>query len=451
MWRKRYEGRVGDLRKALDWCFGENGDPAMGIDLAIAAVRFWNEQSPVFEQLFQVGRALDRCMAIKGSELRQARLAESRGYTMTLARKPRLETEATWNTALNCAELSGDAGRLLSVMLGKAVFLIYCGRNAECMKSLDRFLTLARNEGDRGSLHDGERLATLANMHLGNLLQVRVALKRLAEDLAHGVPPSRTVRYQNERTVSINSRLAFLTWLTGDRERGLAMTEEVIFHLQTFDQPRAQSYVLAIVALPLALWSGQMPLLKRYLAILTKNLERENITLWEPAHRFFSAYVRHSEGDTQAIAVMRSAIKALIDDEILMRTPMYQGVLAEALLGIGKTIDAENALREAENLQVQTQEAWCLPELLRIKARILRQLGQHRAAHDVIAEARMRAELSGARSFEGRILEDMLRMAVADGDLAAASELRNELGDITDSDYAIRDSAPEIASVLSPL
>ncbi|NEJ11135.1 transcriptional regulator, partial [Rhizobium leguminosarum] len=94
VWRKRYTSRVGDLRKALDWCFGANGDPSLGIDVTIAALRFWNEQSSIFEQLFQVGRALDRCASIAGAEPRQARLSESRAYTMTLARKPRMETDA---------------------------------------------------------------------------------------------------------------------------------------------------------------------------------------------------------------------------------------------------------------------------------------------------------------------------------------------------------------------
>ena len=443
VWRKRYESRVGDLRKALDWCFGANGDPSLGIDLAIAALRFWNEQSSVFEQLFQVGRALDRCAAVQGSELRQARLAESRGYAMTLARKPRPETDAAWNIALNLAELSGNAGRLLSIILGKAVFLIYCGRHVECMKLLDRFMTLAKNEGDQGSLHDGERLATLASMHLGDLLAARSALERLAEDLVHGVAPSRTVRYKNERSVSIRSRLAFLMWLTGHRRQGLEMTEEVVINLQSTDQPRAQSYVLAVVALPLALWSGQIPLMKRYVALLAKNIERDSINLWEPAHRFYSAFVRYSEGEHHATDIMQSAIDDLTVDEILMRTSMYQGVLAEALLDVGKTSDAEQALKAAEALQVETQEVWYLAELLRIKARILEGRGQHGAAHDVLAEARMRADLAGARSFEARILEDMVQMAIADQDHEAASALRSSLADMMDNGDVSRRGATE--------
>jgi predicted ATPase/DNA-binding winged helix-turn-helix (wHTH) protein len=432
VWRKRYTSRVGDLRKALDWCFGANGDPSLGIDLTIAALRFWNEQSSIFEQSFQVGRALDGCGAIAGSELRQARLAESRGYAMTLARKPRLETDRAWSTALDFAERSGDTGRLLSVMFGKAVFLIFSGRHVECIKLLSRFMALATEEGDQGSLHDGERLAAQANLQLGNLVPVRDALERIADDLANGLVPSRITRYQKERYVGTHSALAFSTWLTGRRMRGLAMTEELVQNLRSGDQPRGQSNVLALVALPLALWSGQIPLLKRYLAILAENVERENIELFEPAHRFYSAYVRNSEGGDHAIDVMQSAIKDLIADEILMRTPMYQGVLAEALLDLGRAREADQALKLALNLRLQTQEDWYFPELLRIKARILAHLGEREKAHQVIAEAKRCAELVGARSFEGRILADMIQMAEANQDDDAASILRHSLAAILD-------------------
>jgi predicted ATPase/DNA-binding winged helix-turn-helix (wHTH) protein len=445
VWRKRYASRVGDLRKALDWCFGTNGDPSLGIDLTIAALRFWNEQSSIFEQLSQVNRALDRCAATAGSELRQARLAESRGYTMTLARKPRSETDAAWNVALGFAERSGDAGRLLSVMFGKAVFLIFSGRHVECVKLLDRFMALAAEEGDRGSLHDGERLAAQANLQLGNLVPVRDALERIADDLASGVVPSLITRYQKERYVGTHSALAFSTWLTGRRMRGLAMTEELVQNLSSGDQPRGQSNVLALVALPLALWSGQIPLLKRYLAILAKNLERENIELFEPAHRFYRAFVRYSEGENHAVDIMQSAIKDLIADEILMRTPMYQGVLAEALLDLGRAREADQVLKLALDLRLQTQENWYLPELLRIKARILVQLGQHGDALQVIAEAKKCAELVGARSFKVRILEEMVQMAEADQDHDAASALRRSLSEVADKDDVRQEGAAGLA------
>jgi tetratricopeptide (TPR) repeat protein len=210
------------------------------------------------------------------------------------------------------------------------------------------------------------------------------------------------------------------------------MTDELVHDLGSGDTPRGQSVLLAFVGLPLALWSGQIPLMKRYLAILAKNLKRENIYLYDPVYQFYSAFVRYSEGEHQAIALMQSAIDDLVADGILIRTAMYQGVLAEALLNLGRTSDADQALKAALDLRLRTQENWCLPELLRIKARILAHLGEREDAHQVIVEARECAERAGAQSFEARILVDMVQMAEADQDHDAASALRRSLADMTD-------------------
>lgn len=53
VWRARYEARTGDLRKALDWSFSEGGDASLGVDLVIFAIRLWEEQSTIYERLFQ--------------------------------------------------------------------------------------------------------------------------------------------------------------------------------------------------------------------------------------------------------------------------------------------------------------------------------------------------------------------------------------------------------------
>jgi predicted ATPase/DNA-binding winged helix-turn-helix (wHTH) protein len=414
VWRSRYEPRVADMRKALDWCFDVNGDASLGVDLAICAIPFWNEQSSISEQLFQVERALHHSAALTGNTLGMATLGQARAYCMTLSRQPRPDTNDAWNAAVGFADLSGDVFRRLSVMFGKAVFLIYSGNNEQCISLLKTFMAMAVEAGGRGMQHDGERLATLANMHLGKISAVRVELERLAQDLAQGLPPSSTRRYQEERYVSIHSTLAFSTWLTGEPERALVMTEEMVAKLGSIGQLMGQSNILALVALPLALWSRRFDLLERYLTILRCNLDLETIRMWTPVYRFYAAVARHIEGDVDAVEKMRSAINELIQDAILMRTPMYQGVLAEVLLDNRRTREADEAIELALTLQRQTKESWCLPELLRIKARILAASGQQKRAGAMLADARMEALGSGARSLELRILEDMTILAVTE-------------------------------------
>jgi predicted ATPase/DNA-binding winged helix-turn-helix (wHTH) protein len=415
VWRARYGARTGDMRKALDWCFGDEGDATIGVELAISATRLWDEQSSICEQRSQIERALNHCASMADAPRRKATLASSRAWCMTFARQFHDETDDAWSTALNFAERSGDVGQRLLVMCGRSYFLIGAGRHEQAASLLDDVCRIAAQSGDRASLLDGERLLAQAEMHLGKLLDVRDKLERLVEELAHGMPPSSITRYQEQRDVSIYTTLSCSVWLTGRPEHALAMAEEIVLKTGQVGQLLGQSHILAGAAMPLALWSGKIDALERYSAILRCNLDRENIALWEPVHRFYASVVRHARGDLNALDDMRSAIDELVRDRFLVRTPMYLGVLAEALLEGGRSADADEAVEFAFTLQRQSKENWCRPELLRVKAQTMAALGERDLARAMLRRARENALTIGARTLELRIVNDMTHMAIADG------------------------------------
>ncbi|MCU1321789.1 MAG: Signal transduction response regulator / Tetratricopeptide repeat-containing protein [Acidobacteriaceae bacterium] len=422
VWRARYEARIGDLRKALDWCFGDAGDASLGVALAASAVLVWNEQSSIFEQLFQVERALNYCASLTDAPRRTAALASSRAWCMSLIGQLHSGTDDAWEIALNYAQRSGDVGQHLSVICGHAHFLIWTGRLEQSVDVLDSAIRVAVQYGDRGLLFDAEWLHALAEMHLGKLLEVRPKLERLAEDLTHQ-SPSTIARYQLEPYLGINITLAFTTWLTGQPARSLSITEEMLLKTGQSDQLMAQSTILAIVAMPLALWSGQIDALGQYSATLGRNLDRENLAVWEPVHRFYASVIRNARGDLNALDEMRSSIDVIVRARSLLRTPMHLGVLAEALLARGKLVDADDAVEWGLKLQRQSKENWCLPELLRVKAGIMAALGERVQARKMLASALRKAVAIGARSLQLRIVNDIAQMAIAAGNKKEAVDL----------------------------
>jgi len=412
LWRARYEARIADLRKALDWCFSEGGDTSLGVDLAIVGIRHWNEPSSIFEQLSQVERALSYCEAMTDGLQRTAILAESRAWCMAFGGQFQSATDAAWNSALRFAERSGDVGQQLSVKCGMSLFLVATGRHEQAISLVDEVIRIATQAGERASLFDGERLRAMAEVRCGNLLDAHIRLERLAQELARGLPPSRHVRYQQQSHVSIHGMLAFSTWLTGRPGRALAMAEEMVLKTGQNGHLMAQSKLLALFAMPLALWSGHTKAFEQYSTILGGNLDRARITLWEPVHRFYAAASRHAGGDASAVNDMRSAIDVLVRDRFLERTPMYLGMLAGALLERDRCLDADDTVELALELQRQTKENWCLPELLRVKALTLTALGERDHARGMLSRARENAVTIGARTLELRIVNDMARMAI---------------------------------------
>ncbi len=426
IWLARYETRIGDLRKALDWCFGEGGDASLGVDIAASAIRLWNEQSSVREQTYQVDRALKSCASLAKAPQHAAVLATSSAWSKVLARKLDAETDRAWNSALSFAERSGDPGQHLSVMFGLAVFFVYTGRSEQAVRLLNKAAKLAQT-ADSSSLLDVERISAFAEIQLGRLLPTNTTLARLAENLASRTPPSRITRYQLQRYVGIHSTLAFSTWLTGRPELALTMVEEMVLKTGQTGQLMGQSHILALTALPLALWSGQIDVLGRYVACLRSNLDRETIALWEPVHRFYDSVIRHIRADPDAIHDMRSTVEELVRDRFLLRAPSYLGVLAQALLENSNAAEADETIERAFTLQRLTEENWCLPELLRIKAQILAVLGEQRRACTLLARARSKALKIGARYLELRIVNDLAGIAIADGSNEKAVKLLKPL------------------------
>jgi predicted ATPase/DNA-binding winged helix-turn-helix (wHTH) protein len=423
VWRARYAARIGDLRKALDWCFSDGGDASLGIDIVISATRLWDEQSSVFEQLFQVERALNHCASIKNTSQRMATLATSRAWAMTYARHLDAATDHAWITALNLSKLAGEVSRHLSVISGYAHFLIHTGRFEQAVDVLETFDETAAQVTDRTLLLEGERLRALAQLNLGKLLEAQTTLERLVAEFADGMPLSKITRYQLQRYVYIHAALAFSKWLTGQPERAFAIIEEIVLNTGHVGQLMGQSIAIAFVAMPLSFLSGHIDALERYEAILRTNLDRENIASFKPIHRFYASVSRHLRGDRAAVDDMRSAVEGDVRDRFMVRAPMHLGVLADALLTAGKSDDANKALEWALALQRETKENWCLPELLRVKARILAALGKPIDAWAVLYEARENAFTIGARSLELRIANDLAQMAITEGNNAQAVEL----------------------------
>jgi hypothetical protein len=205
------------------------------------------------------------------------------------------------------------------------------------------------------------------------------------------------------------------------------MVEEMVLKTGRVGQLMGQSLILTHVAMPLTFLSGHIDSLERYSNILRGNLDRENLALWEPAHRFYASFIRHVEGNPHAVDEMRSILNELIRGGTVMRAPMYFGVLADTLLAGGRLDDAGEAVEFAFTLQRQAQENWCLPELLRVKAKIVGALGETGHASAILARARENALTIGARSLELRIVNDMAQIAIGEGDIEKAAKLLTPL------------------------
>jgi predicted ATPase/DNA-binding winged helix-turn-helix (wHTH) protein len=417
----QYKRRLNDLREALSWCFGVGDDPALGIDLTIAAIPLWNEFSLVGEQQSQVERALEHSASSLCSSDHRAPLAVSRAWSLTHRRMSDAAKDA-WLLAVDVAEHASDVNQRLRALWGRSVYLLVAGKYREALDCLREYRDVALLHENGVALPDGERLCAMAEVYLGELTAARDKLERLARALTNGEPRSRVPRFQVEPYVVVQNNLVLVTWLLGCPDRAAVMVMETVDHIGRAGHTQAQSHVLATAAILTAIWNGDSESFERYIALLGANLTAD-ITAWQWGYHFFRALSRHARGERDASVDMRSAVDAVLSSGFLMNVPMYLSMLADAQLKNGAVDEAERTVEEALLVQAQTGERYSFPDLLRIKAKVLAARGRQDLAETVLHQALSECVEMTALSLQLRVACDLAELWIAQGREPQAFEL----------------------------
>ena len=126
-WTQRYLGRIADLRAALSWAFGEEGDPVLGIRLTVAAITLWSETSILSEAQARLETALALAKTIECDDLSKAKLACALGWSLFYARKMSNENEVAWLDAIAFARRAEDIEYQQRALVGFAFYLLQIG------------------------------------------------------------------------------------------------------------------------------------------------------------------------------------------------------------------------------------------------------------------------------------------------------------------------------------
>jgi len=434
--RALYKWKLNDLRDTLSWCFNAGNDPALGIRLTVLAIPLWDEFSLIAEQQAQVDRALKHSASPACSADQLALLAVSRAWSLA-HRRLRAAGDA-WALAVQFAERGNDVNQRLRALWGQAAYLIIAGRYREASGCLEDYHQIALQHENGVAVPDGERLSTMAMVCLGKLTAARSKLERLWRELRRGVPSSGVPRYQVEPYTVIRWGELLVTWLMGYPDRATALANETVDYIGHAGHTQAHSHVLGTAAIPIALWNSDLESLERYTAQLGANLA-EDVDVWRPGHRFFSALILHARGERSAVDEMRSAIDEIQATDFLMHVPLYLGLLADALLKNGALAEAERTVEEALNVQARTEEAYSLPDLLRIRAKVWVSRGRREAAERPLLDAMAKATEMNARSLQLRVGCDLADLWIAAGRGAEAAALLGPVYDAFSEGYETHD------------
>lgn len=406
-WVRRYRDRLADLRAALAWAFSEGCETELGIRLTVAAIPLWFEASLVSEAQAQVELALDAADTFPCDDLLKAKLACARAWNLAYSRKVVPELREAWVVAIDLAKRSGNVGLILQAVLGLSLYLLETGSIPEAIESLKQLGDLSARHRDWSVSPEYERATALARAYSGHLVESRQVFDRLALTYAQPDRRSRIAGFQVDRYIGIRSLLPFVAWMNGHPDYAAATARDAVEKAGGLRHLVSQSNAIAMAALPVSLWNGDLLSLDHYQAKLKSIVELENIAIWGPDQQFHEAALRELRGEQQAVSDLRTAIEAIIECGLCSRIAMKLGILADALIRQGRLDEASNALARAFHYQASQGERWCRCELQRLEASILRRAGEASRSENLLEVALDEARAIGAVSFELRVASDL--------------------------------------------
>jgi predicted ATPase len=371
-WLADYRHQLDNVRAALDWAFSASGDVEIGVRLAVAATPLWLELSLMEECRARMEQALQALEEGGSNQQRRrmqvyAALAWSQMYTT--GSSPQSGT--VWSKALELANQLGDTDYQLRALWGQWATSVNKGHFRESLALSKTFCTVAANAGQAAEQLIGERM-TGATLHfLGDQSGARRHIDRM---LAHYVTPQRRshlVRFQFDQQITARYTLARVLWLQGLPDQAMRTVESNVAEAGQLDHTLSLCNALAQSACPVALLTGDLPAAERFTDLLLELTTREALDVWHAYAECFQGQLLVRRGvPDDGLLLLRAGVDKLRKAAFVQYLTAFLGSLAEVCDGAGRVAEARSAIDEALARCEESDERWCIAELLRIKGEI---------------------------------------------------------------------------------
>ena len=271
-----------DARGAFDWAFSAEGSPQLGITLAGSLVGPLLECSLLDECRTRASRAMAAIEALPAGSVDancEMRLCAALGCALLHTTGPVSRAAQLWRRALELAVLVGDQDHHFGALWGLWNTMLASADVREATEYATRYQQLAAEHGTEWERILAEILVAITHHCLGMHEQARVSLEHGLERLAalHDDVPRSGLP---DPFIFINGTLARIAWLQGRPDYAMTLVKRTVDRVRGDTLEPSLSHVLAVVAVPLALMTGDVLAADRYLSILRSQVTLHRFDVW---------------------------------------------------------------------------------------------------------------------------------------------------------------------------
>ncbi len=414
-----------DVSAALDWAFSPHGDNSVGVALTIAAIPLWIRASLLQECRWRVEQAITSLDPASGpGDREELRLLIALATAMQNVSGPGHETTRLWRRANELAGRIGDQDFQLRTLWGLWIDCRNAGEHRQALQVANRFHDLAALRNTSDDVLVADRMVGMSHFITGDLRGARRYVERMLAHYAETSRATHMLRFHFEQRAGAAFLLAMILWLQGFPGRARDMIDGGVAEVVNAGHALQISVLLTQFACPVACLTGDLARLETYISHLLDYADRHGLAAWSARGKCWRALLRIRQGDVIAgSAALQLALQDFPGRGRAFQHVWFLGELAKAQADAGLHAQAEESIDLALKRADTGGEAWCVPELLRIRGHIFLSKALPTQAEAAFTQSLALAQQQDARSWELRTATSLARLWCEDGRRAEAAAL----------------------------
>jgi len=392
--------QLGNIRSALDWSFGPDGDRTIAVRLAAASAPVFLNLSHLIECRTWCARALAEIEEAQRGTTIELELQTALGITLMFTRG---NTEAAGNAltrALEIASALDDRWNELRLLGLLHIFHERIGEYTTAMRHATRAVEVADEVNAPEAIGIAYSLSGISHHLAGDQKRARRELER---SLQNSPPSARslTIHYGFDHRNRSAIALARTLWLSGHAEQAGRLARQIVREAAQLNH--SVTYCIALIwSLSVHLWMEDFAAAEEDLAAFTECAEVNALGPYIAAAAGFRGELAIQRGRTDdALAAVEESLSRLRAARYELLTTPFSIALARGLILDARLNEALDLLDGTLTRCEANGEKFAMPELLRLKAEVIQRSGGDKGASIVVlGEALALARQQGARAWE---------------------------------------------------
>ncbi|MDM0033652.1 winged helix-turn-helix domain-containing protein [Variovorax sp. J22P271] len=401
---------LGNVRAALEWCFGPAGATQLGIALAAAAVPAFMAMSLLAECHRWSARALSELSEATVFSRSEMTLQAALGLSQMFTRGNSEAVRHALERSLVVAQGLGDAASQVQLLARLQIFHERIGDFVVSLDYAQRSAAVARTIDDPTARATANSLLGLCNHLTGDQAKARLLLEAAIADAVQSTQAS-TIYAGFDHGNRAMIALARTLWLQGYPAQAVDVAQRAVDDARQLDHPVTLCIAL-IWAVSVYLWVGDLARAERDIDSFIAYAESHSLTPYLAVGRGIKGELAVRRGDPQrGVEALERCLIDLHESRYELLTTSFRLTLAEGLTLVGRSAEALGLIDHALASVHANGDLCYLPELLRVKARALgRTPGRPmQEAEECLMQSLESSRLQGARGWELRTAMDLAR------------------------------------------